>query len=53
MMIQYIRNATVSEYSGTRAEIGWILEDNQGMVAIADAIGSKVNKEYMIYDKAL
>ena len=30
-----------------------ILEDNQGMVAIADAIGSKVNHEYNIYGKPL
>jgi hypothetical protein len=30
-----------------------VLEDNQGMVAIADAIGSKVNREYAVYDKAL
>ena len=37
----------------TRGEIGWILEDNQGMVAIADAIDSKVNREYVIYEKAL
>ena len=35
------------------AEIGWILEDNKGMVAIADAIGSKVNREYNVYGKAL
>ena len=31
------------------AEIGCVLEDNQGMVAIADAIESKVNREYAIY----
>jgi hypothetical protein len=34
-------------------EIGWILEDNQGMVAIADAIDSHINKAYRIYSKAL
>jgi GNAT superfamily N-acetyltransferase len=53
MMIEYIRRAAISEYAGKRAEIGWILEDNQGMVAIADSIDSKINREYWIYEKAL
>ena len=53
MMIEYIRDASVANYGATRAEIGWILEDNQGMVSIADTIGSKVNKIYRIYEKAL
>jgi hypothetical protein len=43
----------VREHGAKRAEIGWILEDNQGMVAIADAIGSKVNREYRIYSRDL
>src|SRR6478735_2326464 len=53
MMIEYIRRNSVKSYGATRGEIGWILDDNKGMVAIADAIGSKVNKEYLIYEKAL
>ncbi|MXP10525.1 GNAT family protein [Pseudoblastomonas halimionae] len=53
MMIEYIRRASVSEYGATRGEIGWILEDNKGMIAIAEAIESRVNREYVIYDKAL
>jgi len=53
MMIEYIRRAAVPCYGAETAEIGWILEDNQGMVAIADAIDSKVNREYRIYHKAL
>ena len=53
MMIEYIRRASVTEYKALRAEIGWILEDNQGMVAIADAIHSRNNREYLIYEKAL
>ena len=40
-------------HGARRAEVGWILEDNQGMVAIADAIGSTVNREYRIYGKRL
>jgi hypothetical protein len=53
MMIEYIRRAAIAKYSGKRAEIGWILDDNQGMNAIAEAINSTVNKEYLIYQKQL
>lgn len=53
MMIEHIRQAAIREYGATRGEIGWILDDNQGMNAIAEAIGSHVNKEYVIYQKAL
>ena len=53
MMIEYIRRAAVDVYKAKRAEIGWILEDNQGMVAIADAIDSTVNREYVVYAKTL
>ena len=53
MLIDAIRVNARDVYGFTRAEIGWILEDNQGMVAIADAIGSKVNREYTLYEKAL
>jgi hypothetical protein len=53
MMIEYIRRAGVNKHGAKRAEVGWILEDNQGMIAIADAIESKVNREYRIYAKEL
>jgi GNAT superfamily N-acetyltransferase len=53
MMIEYIRQAGVGRYGGRSAEVGWILEDNAGMIAIADAIESKVNREYYIYGKQL
>ncbi|MBB5685414.1 hypothetical protein FHS49_001422 [Sphingobium boeckii] len=53
MMIEYIRREAVLHYGSTRGEIGWILDDNQGMNAIADAIESRVNKQYMIYEKAI
>ena len=53
MMISAIRDEASVAYGFERAEIGWILEDNQGMIAIADAIESKVNREYLIYEKAL
>jgi len=53
MMIETIRRASVERYGSTRGEIGWILDDNQGMNAIAQAIEAKVNKEYRVYAKAL
>ncbi len=53
MMIEYIRRVAVSRYGTKRSEIGWVLDDNQGMNAIAEAIQSKVNKEYLVYAKGL
>lgn len=53
MMIEYIRRNAISEYGASRGEIGWILDDNQGMNAIAEAIDSHINKAYVIYDKPL
>ena len=53
MMIERIRRYACEEHGAKRGEIGWILEDNQGMNAIADAIESKVNREYNIYQKSL
>jgi hypothetical protein len=53
MMIEYIRRASVANYGASRGEIGWILDDNQGMVAIADAIESKINRVYQIYGRSL
>lgn len=53
MMIETIRQASVTRYQGKRGEIGWILDDNQGMNAIAEAIDATVNKEYLVYGKGL
>jgi GNAT superfamily N-acetyltransferase len=53
MMIEYIRRASVTRYGATRGEIGWILDDNQGMRSIAETIDSRVNKVYQVYEKAL
>jgi hypothetical protein len=53
MMIEYIRRDGVRSYDAARVEIGWVLEDNEGMVAIADAIGSRKNRTYRIYEKPL
>ncbi|HEV2746139.1 MAG TPA: N-acetyltransferase, partial [Allosphingosinicella sp.] len=53
MMIEYIRRSAVAEYGATRGEIGWILDDNKGMRAMAEAIESRINRIYRIYEKAL
>lgn len=53
MMIEAIRQEAKGKFQSTRGEIGWILEDNQGMVAIADTINSTINREYVIYEKRL
>ncbi|QEX21687.1 hypothetical protein FRZ61_16160 [Hypericibacter adhaerens] len=53
MMIEQTRRAAVADYGASRGEIGWILEDNQGMRAIAETIESRINREYVIYEKAL
>ncbi len=53
MLFDEIRTAAVTNYGATRGEFGWVLDDNQGMNAIAEAIESTVNKEYCIYAKPL
>lgn len=53
MMIEAIRHESSTRFHSVRGEIGWILEDNQGMVAIADTIQSKINREYAIYERSL
>jgi hypothetical protein len=53
MMIEQIRLISVAKYGATRSEIGWILDDNQGMNSIAREIHSTVNKQYQVYEKAL
>lgn len=53
MMIEFIRRDAITRYGASRGEIGWVLDDNQGMNAIAEAINSKINKVYTLYDKAL
>jgi len=53
MMIEYIRRDALARYGTTRGEIGWILDDNQGMVGIAETIDSRVNKVYRVYEKTL
>jgi hypothetical protein len=53
MMIEHIRRGGTSVYGMKRAEVGWILEDNQGMISIAEAIQANCNRIYRIYEKVL
>lgn len=53
MMIEAIRKASVDHYGASRGEIGWVLDDNQGMNSIATAIESRVNKVYQVYRRTL
>jgi len=53
MMIEYIRRAGNGRYGITRAEVGWILEDNGPMISIAEAIQARRNRVYRIYEKPL
>jgi GNAT superfamily N-acetyltransferase len=53
MMIEYIRRDGVANYGATQGDIGWVLDDNQGMVAVADAINARRNRVYQLYDKTL
>ncbi len=53
MMMEAIRHQASTKFQSNRGELGWVLEDNQGMVAIANTIESKVNREYAIYERAL
>ena len=53
MMIEYIRRDALAKFGTSRGEMGWVLEDNQGMVAITAAIEARVNKTYTLYEKTL
>jgi hypothetical protein len=53
MMIEYIRREGTEAHGIERAEIGWVLDDNEGMKSIAKAIDAKMNRTYRIYQKAL
>ena len=53
MMIERIRRNATENFESVRGEIGWILDDNKGMLAIADAIDSRINREYVVFEKAI
>jgi hypothetical protein len=53
MLIEHIRRACVADYGVTHGEFGWVLEDNQGMMSIAQLPGATINHTYRIYEKDL
>jgi hypothetical protein len=53
MMIEYTRRDSVAKYGATHGEFGWILEDNKGMLSIAQLPSAEINHRYRIYEKAL
>ncbi|HYD38439.1 MAG TPA: N-acetyltransferase [Allosphingosinicella sp.] len=53
MMIDQIRRAGTGHYGISRAEVGWVLEDNGPMISIAETIESRINRVYRIYEKPL
>jgi hypothetical protein len=53
MLIEKIRLAAVANYGATHGEIGWILEDNKGMMSIAELPGTRLNHRYRIFEKSL
>lgn len=53
MLIEHIRRAAVGTFGMTHGEFGWILEDNKGMLSIAQLPGASVNHVYRVFEKAL
>ena len=53
MMIEFTRRDAVTKFGATHGEFGWILEDNKGMLSIAQLPGADINHRYRIYEKAL
>lgn len=53
MMIESTRREAVNKFGTTIGEFGWILEDNKGMLSIAELPGANINHRYRIFDKAL
>ena len=53
MMIEFTRRDAVTKFGATHGEFGWILEDNKGMLSIAQLPGAGVNHRYRIYERSL
>jgi hypothetical protein len=53
MLIEFTRRDVVRNFGVETGEFGWILEDNKGMLSIAELPGAKVNHRYRIYEKRL
>ena len=53
MLIEFTRRDAVSKFGVRTGEFGWILEDNKGMLSIAELPGARINHRYRIYEKSL
>jgi hypothetical protein len=53
MLIEFTRRDAVGTYGIKTGEFGWILEDNKGMLSIAELPGARINHRFRIYEKAL
>ena len=53
MLIEFTRRDAVGKFGIEIGEFGWILEDNKGMLSIAELPGARVNHRYRIYEKSL
>ena len=53
MLIEFTRRDCVGKFGIKIGEFGWILEDNKGMLSIAQLPGAAINHRYRIFEKAL
>ena len=53
MLIEFTRRTCVEKYGVHYGEFGWVLEDNQGMMSIAQLPGANINHTYRIYQRGL
>ena len=53
MLIEFTRRDCVGKFGIETGEFGWILEDNKGMLSIAELPGARVNHRYRIFEKPL
>jgi hypothetical protein len=53
MLIEYTRRDCVGKFGINIGEFGWILEDNKGMLSIAELPSAKINHRYRIYERTL
>ena len=53
MLIEFTRRVCVGKYGVYFGEFGWVLEDNQGMMSIAELPGAGINHTYRIFEKTL
>ena len=53
MLIEFTRRDAVGKFGIETGEFGWILEDNKGMLSIAELPGARINHRYRVFEKSL